>query len=805
MRLRRFWPVRLGGLATATVAAAAWALPAAADEAAPPVRFNDFGATGLMQMPTGRMAPDGEFAFGASRVAPYRRLWVTVQGLPWLQGTLRYTEIEDRPWKPDPTANYLDKSFDIKLRLLEEGPVWPEVSLGLRDFGGTGQFSSEYIAATRRYYNWDFTLGMAWGNLGSRGHLPNPLRVVSERFARRGGSGGPTGGQIRNEFFTGETVGLFAGVEWRTPVEGLTLMLEYDSNNYLSEPAGEPILVDLPFNAGLSYRPFQWLDVGLAVERGNQVMLRTTLRSNLSRERGLPNVGEPPPVPVPKPPPTPPEAGRPAPSGEAARDAKRRLAAAAADLDLDLAAVDLVPPTATLVVAGRGGAPDLPRGEAADLSALMDNFARLAPRETEAVVVTAADGAVLDRRELAVAAPVTDDVPEAVFELLRGQGFTPGRFGIAGTDAYVLYQQGRYRNGMKAAVRAARAVAAVAPAWVRHIHAVETRRGLPVRSVRFLRRDVTRAAQGEISAEEALATTERTAPAMPAGVDWHEGEGHPRFNWSLEPRLREIVGNPGQFVHYQVIGNASASLEPWPGMAVAGALGVDLVNNFDDMSMPPDSRLPHVRTDLEKYIKDHPAWIESLHASQVLPLGRDWYGSAYAGLFERMFGGVGGELLYAPEGRRWALGLDLNHVWQREYDGGFGFRDYDVSTGHLTYYHDLPWYGLDVRVSAGRYLAGDVGATLELSREFDSGIRVGVWATKTDVSAEVFGEGGFDKGLYISIPFELFTTTPTTSRGLFAYRPLTRDGGQKVGRPLGLYNFVRGGDWNPLDADWGLR
>ena len=48
----------------------------------------------------------------------------------------------------------------------------------------------------------------------------------------------------------------------------------------------------------------------------------------------------------------------------------------------------------------------------------------------------------------------------------------------------------------------------------------------------------------------------------------------------------------------------------------------------------------------------------------------------------------------------------------------------------------------------GQYLAEDKGATLELRRTFDNGWKVGVWATKTDVSAKDFGEGSFDKGLY---------------------------------------------------------
>jgi hypothetical protein len=75
-------------------------------------------------------------------------------------------------------------------------------------------------------------------------------------------------------------------------------------------------------------------------------------------------------------------------------------------------------------------------------------------------------------------------------------------------------------------------------------------------------------------------------------------------------------------------------------------------------------------------------------------------------------------------------------------------------------------------------------------------VQVGAWATKTDISAEEFGEGAFDKGFFVVIPFDLFTTSPTKSRGGIAFRPLTRDGGAKVGLPIELNSIVSNGGIN---------
>ncbi|MBF4328430.1 YjbH domain-containing protein, partial [Vibrio anguillarum] len=58
-----------------------------------------------------------------------------------------------------------------KLRLLEEGYWLPEVSVGLRDVGGTGLFDGEFIAASKRFGPLDVTLGVGWGYLGNNANL----------------------------------------------------------------------------------------------------------------------------------------------------------------------------------------------------------------------------------------------------------------------------------------------------------------------------------------------------------------------------------------------------------------------------------------------------------------------------------------------------------------------------------------------------------------------------------------------------------------------------------------------------------
>lgn len=130
--------------------------------------------------------------------------------------------------------------------------------------------------------------------------------------------------------------------------------------------------------------------------------------------------------------------------------------------------------------------------------------------------------------------------------------------------------------------------------------------------------------------------------------------------------------------------------------------------------------------------------------------------------------------------------MSLARVRQRDFDQKFDFIDYEATTGHLSFYYEAPWQNILAQVSVGQYLAEDRGVTFDMSRRFANGARVGAWATFTNVSSEDFGEGSFDKGFYIYMPFDLFL--PRSMRGgtTFSFRPLTRDGGQKVrdGKPL---------------------
>ena len=154
------------------------------------------------------------------------------------------------------------------------------------------------------------------------------------------------------------------------------------------------------------------------------------------------------------------------------------------------------------------------------------------------------------------------------------------------------------------------------------------------------------------------------------------------------------------------------------------------------------------------------------------------------GILEDMFSGVGAEYLYFKPDTNYSFGLELFKVKKRDYQWGFGHLDYENTT--LTanfYYRNFGTIPFDMKISTGEYLAGDVGSTIELSRNFQSGVRFGVFATITDVSSADFGEGSFDKGLFFKIPiYGNFID--------YTWRPLTKDPGARLIRKHTLHDLL---------------
>lgn len=254
-----------------------------------------------------------------------------------------------------------------------------------------------------------------------------------------------------------------------------------------------------------------------------------------------------------------------------------------------------------------------------------------------------------------------------------------------------------------------------------------------------------------------------------------------KINSTINLRSRFQLFDPDDPARYQVYADLSSELALSNYWAVRSSIAINIDQNFSESRRQnSDSVIRKVRSDVVKYLNEGDSGLEKLIIEGRSTVGRNIHYRAYAGYLETMYAGFGGEVLYWPNKSRVAFGVSAAMVKQRDFDRSFGLLDYEVFTGHLSTYWASPFYNFDVALHAGRYLARDLGVTMEARRTFRNGWQVGVWASLTDVPFDDFGEGAFDKGLYFQIPLDSIFGSRT--RGAFStrMRPIQRDGGQRL-------------------------
>ena len=708
-RMRHKARLRAGVAPLTAALAAGLALPAAAETLRPADwgSLNLYGAPGLLDMPSGKALPDGEFAVDAGRFGNSTRVTLGFQFLPWLSGNFRYVALSN--WNYGGFDTYYDRNFDVRFRLHEETTYWPEITLGLQDFAGTGLYSGEFLAATKEVLpGLRVTGGLGWGRFAGRGAIGS--------FGTRPTDTADTGGQFNADMWFRGDVAPFGGLEWH-PTERLGLKLEYSSDIYKMETERGVIDQRSPINIGAEWQATDSIRLGANYMYGTDFGFNVAIVLNPKRPPTN-NTMEGGPVPV-----------KPRPSPAAQPEAWS---------------------TGWVTQPGRD-----------------------------------------------------DRIGANLNKLLAVDGMGVEALELSGDRAVLYLRNNRYPNTPQSVVRAARTMTQVMPASVETFDIVSVTRGVPVSRVTLRRSDLEAL---EFAPDNAAALRARVAfSAAPGGLPLDDAlaeDRYPAFRWSLGPYLRMSLFDPNEPLRAELGLRLGADYDLAPGWTISGSVSKRVVGNLHYGRRNSNSTLPHVRSDSALYDEHGDPGIDRFQIANVRHPFGDIYTRLTIGYLERMYGGVSGEVLWSPVDSPLALGAELNWVKQRDFDLMFGFRDYEVTMGHVSAYYDFGG-GYRAQLDVGRYLAGDWGATLSVDREFANGWRVGAFATKTDVSAEEFGEGSFDKGIRLTIPFSWILGQPTLTDYNAVIRPLTRDGGAQLNVSGRLYETVRPYQQERLDMQWG--
>lgn len=700
--------LRIGSSALALLLAS----PALAQDRA--VTYTLYGTPGLLEMPSAISADDGEIAGTVGYFGGHLRNSFTFQVTPRLSGTFRYSGI--REYFASDGDDLWDRSFDLRYRFNDEGPVMPAVAIGLQDFMGTGIFSGEYVVATKTIGDAvRVTAGLGWGRLGSYNGFTNPLGAIDDRFETRPVSfraGVDEGGTPGIESWFRGDAAAFAGIEW-APNERWIVKAEYSSDDAYRDSAGEPLFERRsPLNFGVTWRPVNGVQLGLGYLYGSQLSFTGTFTVN---------------------------------------------------------------PNERLFWAGLDPAPQ--------------------PVAVRADAVRAAQS--WDRAALPEA-----QVRERLAAALRTEGVELAGLELTDRSARVRYTNTRYRSEAQAMGRVLRILTQELPPSVETVTVEPMQRGIPLSSATFARSDLE-ALENEVGGTAAALQRADLADAGPQAGLVAVPSPRDRLSWGLRPVVGLSLFNPDRPAALTFGAELSAAYRILPNLILSGAIRQRLLGDLgDEVERQPIGGVPVVRRNAFLYGREGNPTISRLTLDWYGRPGRDLYSRVSLGYLEGMYGGLSTELLWKPVESRLGVGVEVNYAVQRDYDQLLGFRDYDVVTGHVSAYYDFG-NGFHGQVDAGRYLAGDWGATFGLDREFENGWSVGGYFTLTDIPFEDFGEGSFDKGIRISIPIDFVLGRPTRREVGTTLQSLNRDGGSRLRVEGRLYDVVRDAHRGDLEDSWG--
>lgn len=661
------------------------------------------------------MAPAGSLAFSAILNGPdHHTATLAVQPLASLEMLLHRSV--RAPAGPRPG------SLSFKLRLQEETARRPAIAIGASGLGGDSAGSGEYLVFSKRVESFDLTGGFGWGRYAGDSHWPNPFYPLGRRF-RTPRSLKESLTSPKRHWLAGTQAGVFAGVEYFTPLPGLSTTLEYSTA--VPTLTTSPSAHSLPFSLGVTWRVVPGVDLGAGWERGERWMLRLTAGTSLT---ALPASAPPPPLPP-----------------SLAQPLTRPTTP--------------LPPTAQLRAVRTAGLP--------------------------------AEALAVDR--LSATLWLSDLAPD----------------GASGRDIG----------------RAARAVAQMVPDTVEEIAIIPAQQGVRGQRIALMRSDLERAAQHRGSPAEIAGNLrfdeppplpplfpDHDTPTLPPpprpgqtsrqpGQSGQPGEGSPAaaaagrglatyrrpvLRFTVLPRLDSNLAQPEDRWRLRSSLSLGITLEPGLGLLAGGLLRLHGLDTLGPSVTAPNARgrvsaEPRNLARDARYAHAAPVTPERLYLGWQGSLSSEWHVRGEIGALEEQYRGYGGEILYRPAASLWALGGSLHRVAPRQPGLSLAPQGRSRLTGHASLYRESPDGALQGALHVGRYLAGDLGATLELGHRFRNGLHLGGGLTWS-------GGGRLAPGLRLSLPLGGWSALPDDSRAIVTAAPLGSRHGQRLDMPARLYD-----------------
>lgn len=372
-----------------------------------------------------------------------------------------------------------------------------------------------------------------------------------------------------------------------------------------------------------------------------------------------------------------------------------------------------------------------------------------------------------------------------------------------GDEFKVLYAQNKYASHALAAGRAARALDEISPDYIKQFTLQNINAGMILHSIEVDRKSFSKYKDDKIYNLAVKDINISSEVLKEENYTFRPSNEYPALFWSLEPDLRSQIGGPDGFYFGDLRIALKSEIQLRRNFSLISFASAGIYNNMQELKLASDSIIPHVRTDIVKYLKATDDFgLKRMQFNYFYKPSPNIYSKISFGLLEEMFGGVGGEILYRPMNQSFAIGAEIWSLKQRSYDQKFKFLDYQTESGHINLYYKEPFSNVTIALKGGKFLAGDSGINFDFSRRFKSGFRIGGFFSLTDISKREFGEGSFDKGFYFTIPMQAFFTNYARNQAAWGLKPLTRDGAAMVQHSHHLWGMTEPGQTYALTRDW---
>jgi len=351
-------------------------------------------------------------------------------------------------------------------------------------------------------------------------------------------------------------------------------------------------------------------------------------------------------------------------------------------------------------------------------------------------------------------------------------------------------------------------LAYLVPVDIDFVTVVIDEKGLPIHEYQYNMSHVRAFAAEEICEYElkVLTPLKEVTFVNPKNTTLLFNESRNLFNFELLPKTHSFFGSSKGKFKYSVGLNAGFNGFLAGDCYYSVLLGYTFFSNLGDLTgidrLNP-SQLINVRTDIVQYYQQKGLTYDEAYIQKNWNLGKGWFTRIALGYFEEAYGGIGTEVLYFPINSPWAFGIEGAILKKRNYRGlGFTNKIRKLHGFHVTYrrflgsqiflnlYYDWKDAGLDFKISAGKFLANDLGVRYEITRHFPSGLRVSVWYAHTNGRDRINDQTYFDKGVAFSMPLDIFYTHSDRDRWKYGLSAWLRDVAVSAATGDDLYNMI---------------